>query len=128
MTDLGTMPGDVSSKAVAINDQGQIVGYSEDINTSRSVVWQNGGIWDLNTLISADAAASMSLLAAYGINDRGQILILAIVPNWEFTEPIVATPTAQHWPPHGSRHFVLPDHVRDQIRQHRERGAEHLHE
>ena len=130
MIGLGTFPGDTKSKAVAINNRGEVAGYSTGVNSYRPVVWGNGGVWDLNTQISADTAASMYLIAAYGINDRGQVLGLAFVDNpyYEFAMPFVATPTAQHWPPHVRRQCVLPDQVRDQIRRHRERGVEHEHE
>jgi probable HAF family extracellular repeat protein len=127
MIDLGTFTGDTKSKTVAINNRGEVAGYSwGDVNV-HPVVWGNGGMYDLNAQIPAETAASMYLIAAYGINDRGQILGLAFVDNpyYEFAMPFVATPTTQHWPPHGRRHWVLPDHVRDQIRRHRERGIEH---
>ncbi len=43
MVDLGTLPGDVRSGAVAVNDDGLIVGYSEDASgVRRAVAWRLG--------------------------------------------------------------------------------------
>jgi probable HAF family extracellular repeat protein len=49
---LGTLPGDVSSGAKDINNKGQVVGQSCDINQNcRAFLWQNGMMTDLNTLV-----------------------------------------------------------------------------
>jgi probable HAF family extracellular repeat protein len=72
MTDLGTLPGDVSSDAFGINSKDQIVGVSVDASgNSRAVLWENGAIYDLNTLIPP----SSNLYLIYGgdINDAGVI-------------------------------------------------------
>ena len=51
MSDLGTLPGDVITAAVAINNRGQVTGVSEDDNNNiRSFLWQNGTMYDLNDL------------------------------------------------------------------------------
>jgi probable HAF family extracellular repeat protein len=42
LIDLGTLPGDSRSTAVAINDLGQVVGTSSDAKGSRVFVWQSG--------------------------------------------------------------------------------------
>lgn len=65
--EIGTLPGDVSSIATAINDLGQVVGYS--VNSARkwrAFLWENGVIRDLGF---PDGVQS----AVYGINDAGQI-------------------------------------------------------
>ena len=73
MTDLGTLAGDYSSYGNSINDEGQIVGVSCDINGNCSpFLWQNGTMTDLNTLIPTNS--NLYLLSASTINDRGEIV------------------------------------------------------
>src|SRR5688500_14331822 len=49
--DLGTWPGDASSEAFAINDDGVVVGASGSSSyQSHAVVWTQGQIFDLGTL------------------------------------------------------------------------------
>jgi len=73
MTDLGTLPGDYLSYGNAINDEGQIVGASCDINGNcRPFLWENGTMIDLNTLIPANS--NLYLLDASTINDLGEIV------------------------------------------------------
>jgi probable HAF family extracellular repeat protein len=69
MTDLGVLPGDSLSEALDINDEGQIVGLS--LPSFRAFIYENGKMWDLNGLIPHDS--SLFLIAANGINDRGEI-------------------------------------------------------
>ena len=70
MTDLGTLG--TFSVAFAINDKGQIVGFSGiDASTVHAVMWDNGGITDLNSVIVANAP--FVLVAALNINNRGEI-------------------------------------------------------
>ncbi|MHB1034323.1 MAG: PEP-CTERM sorting domain-containing protein [Pirellulales bacterium] len=73
MTDLGALRG-MNSRATAINDKGQIVGYSglDDFLSNRAFLYSNNTLTDLNTRI--DPASGWTLLHAYGINDRGQIV------------------------------------------------------
>jgi probable HAF family extracellular repeat protein len=72
MQDLGTLPGDVESWASNLNSQKQAVGTSfPATGNGRAFIWQNGVISDLNTLIPA--GSPLSLLEAFGINDRGEI-------------------------------------------------------
>ncbi len=96
LSDLGTLPGDTFFRVRGLNNQGAVVGggFSWDSpvktflqthvpagnalrryldrNTDRAFVSQSGKLVDLNTLISADA--DWALEAAYGINDRGQVV------------------------------------------------------
>jgi probable HAF family extracellular repeat protein len=69
--DLKTLPGDTMSAAWGINDQGQIVGQSIGAAGSRAVLWQNGVITDLNTLIPQ---GSLTLVYANDINSSGDIV------------------------------------------------------
>ena len=41
--DLGTLPGDVGGQAAAINDEGQVVGYSEGSKGRHAVLWSTNG-------------------------------------------------------------------------------------
>ena len=71
MSDLGTLPGFASSRAVAINDAGDVVGFarlSSDSFTSHAFLYSGGTMKDLGVLAggaSSDAAA---------INAAGQIV------------------------------------------------------
>lgn len=79
MTDLGTLPGDVASGALAINSKGQVVGGSvEPSGNVRGVIWQNGVITDLNTLIPPD---SPFVMFGSGINSGGQITAAALLAS-----------------------------------------------
>ena len=54
MQDLGTLPGRQSSVAVAINDSGDVVGFS-----SKPFIYKDGEMFDLNTLIPADSGCGL---------------------------------------------------------------------
>ena len=67
MTDLGTL-GKGSSYAWAINNLGQIAGYSDTAQgETHAVLWQDGGMTDLGTL-----GGKWSF--AYALNNRGQVV------------------------------------------------------
>ena len=91
MRDLGTLPGDVHSNAESINNLGEIVGRSSDADfNGRAVVWRNGVITDLNTLIPADSP--LYLLNAGSNNDWGQIVGSALVISTGEVHAFLATP------------------------------------
>ncbi|GLQ52681.1 hypothetical protein ACFFJT_20975 [Dyella flava] len=71
MRDLGTLPGDTTSQALGINDEGLIVGESCGANGCRAVLWQNGSIVDMNTLVAP--GFTDQLVYANDINDEGVI-------------------------------------------------------
>ncbi len=75
MTDLGTLGGTFSS-ASGINNHGQIVGYAmlADGATTHGVVWENGAIYDLNSLVPANSGWQFNGLTTFAINDNGQIV------------------------------------------------------
>jgi probable HAF family extracellular repeat protein len=72
MHDLGTLPGDSTSQALGINDEGLIVGEScNAAGACRAVMWRNGTIVDLNTLVAPGYGDQ--LVFANDINDAGAI-------------------------------------------------------
>jgi probable HAF family extracellular repeat protein len=83
IVNLGMFPGDILSEATGINDFGQIVGTSfEADGSARVYLWQNGALYDLNTLVQPNAP--LYLLASGDINDRGEITgVGCIVVNGE---------------------------------------------
>ena len=92
MTDLGTLPGYVSSSGEGINDKGQVLEGSYDASGNpRPFLWQNSVMTDLNTLIPS--VCHLYLLEATGtINDRGQIAGYALVKSTGETHAFLATP------------------------------------
>jgi len=75
LLDLGTLAGDSFSEANGINDESTVVGFSggdpNDITTWHAVLWRSGQMIDLQSGVSPDSG--WTLLAASGINNRGQI-------------------------------------------------------
>jgi probable HAF family extracellular repeat protein len=93
MRDLGVLPGDVVSAAVALNNRGQVVGVSNDINgNSRAFLWERGELKDLNNYIPV--GSPLYLVHSFGINDRGQIVGLAVVTSTGEAHGFLATPIA----------------------------------
>jgi probable HAF family extracellular repeat protein len=92
MQDLGTLPGDIVSSAINLNDRGEVVGVSSDANFHlRAWVLRDGVPADLNTLIQADFP--LHLLLACSINSRGEIIGLAVNDAGEF-HGYLASPAA----------------------------------
>ena len=79
MTGLGTLPGDLASFALGINDEGQVVGQSisPDFSTFRAFLWLNGSMIDVNTLVTSNTA-KLYLLSGVSINSRKEITGLAV--------------------------------------------------
>lgn len=77
MTDLGTLSGDTNSSASCINDSGQIVGSSQSDTTTRAFLYENGRMYDLNTLLdpSSPLVGSVSLQGAVTISSNGWIAV-----------------------------------------------------
>jgi probable HAF family extracellular repeat protein len=81
LTDLGTVDGDPSSTAFVVNAQRQVVGATQDVNFNyvHAFLWERGSIADLNALIPD--ASGVQLLAAVGLNDRGEIVAQGVLSN-----------------------------------------------
>jgi probable HAF family extracellular repeat protein len=96
MHDLGTLGGPNSS-GFGINNFGQVVGYSETQTNSQGFrqgwhgfVYLQGRMRDLNDLLSP-AAQSWTIVEAYTVNDRGQIVADAINAQAE-DHAVILTP------------------------------------
>jgi probable HAF family extracellular repeat protein len=70
MRDLGKFADAFSAEAYGINNNGDVVGMSG----VRAVLWKDGQIYDLNTLLAEALPAGWTLTYAHAINDRGQIV------------------------------------------------------
>jgi probable HAF family extracellular repeat protein len=71
MKNLGKLPGSVNSAGIAINDLGQVAGYSDcGTGCAHAVLWSKakGSILDLGVLPGAKSAY------AHGINNVGQVV------------------------------------------------------
>src|SRR5581483_1479253 len=67
-----------ASLALGISDRGVAVGASLDKNFNpRAIVFESGDMTDLNTVLSSNPQ-KLYLLLAESINDRGQIVGLAV--------------------------------------------------
>jgi len=74
IADLGVIGSDTCSYAAAINAGGQVVGSSSpicDFDEARAFLWQDGTLFDLNSLIPP--ASALYLKLTYAINNRGEI-------------------------------------------------------
>src|SRR5262249_9804762 len=77
MQDLGTLPGGSHSRALAINNRGDVVGNSESSFGGRAFLWQEDrGIRDRNGLVAG--RSGFLLVEAVGVNDEGVIAALGI--------------------------------------------------
>lgn len=81
INNLGLLPGHQHSEASAINDAGQIVGRSHASGwpDDHAVLWEDGQIKDLNTLIDPDSG--WFLTQARDINCHGDIVGWGFVGN-----------------------------------------------
>lgn len=94
--DLGTLGGADGSAGNAINSSGQITGGSWTSGDAalHAFLYANGSMVDLNSLISTTDAAQYTLEDGVGINDAGQILVLANQTATGQLVTLILTPVA----------------------------------
>jgi probable HAF family extracellular repeat protein len=94
---LPTLPGAFFSVAPCcntINDNGQLTGFSIDPSGPTAVVWLNQKIYDLNSLVPANANDGLYLLVGQSINEAGEITGQGCVqPDCTVMHAFVATPS-----------------------------------
>ena len=90
--DLGVLPGDETSQALGINGRGQVVGLSRGPDGDRAVLWQDGVMTNLNTLVVPGYTGILRY--AGHINDAGVITGAAFDPETQATVAFLATPVA----------------------------------
>jgi probable HAF family extracellular repeat protein len=92
VTNLGTLPPDVQSFALGINERGQIVGHSCDADFScRAFLWQDGTMTELNSLVHDPNAPFLE--NGNSINSRGQIVGKTTVQGTPLADAYLATPS-----------------------------------
>ena len=131
MKDLGTLPGDYYSVGYSVNNRGQVVGQSCDVNFNcRGFLWQNGKMTDLNTLIPSSSPLYIYLAAT--IDDVGVIVGYAsdqtannspafvAIPKftWSASEASASTAHSDAAPK-----VALPEALRAQIQQNMKKRA-----
>jgi len=75
MTKLASLPGRTYNAPNAINDSGVVVGWSGymgDATSNHPVMWENGQVIDLNTILPANSGWEIS--SALGISNSGEIV------------------------------------------------------
>lgn len=117
MVDLGTLPGDSTSAGLGINNRGDVVGSSIDGDVAtgnpRAVLWHDGVITDLNTLVPTDS--SLFLLTAFDINDAGEIVGFAFDTSTAEIHAFAASPVSRDEPDRAAREgrsLLLPEPAR----------------
>jgi probable HAF family extracellular repeat protein len=81
------------TKALGVNNLGEIVGYSGTLNEPRGVLWDSThGIRDLNSLLDS-SALGWTIESAVAINDRGQILAFAYTSRGQLGATVILSPT-----------------------------------
>jgi len=115
MEDLGALEGLDVAGAEAINEAGDIVGWSSSSHGFTPFLYTNArGMVDLRSRIKGAAIGDRELNDAYAINDAGQIVVGYRTPEgsgtYRFTPVVDAQPPAVSaaaspavlWPPNGS--------------------------
>lgn len=77
---LPTLPGDNYGRGTAINSVGQAIGVSYygtpgswDATPERTVLWRDGAVFELQSVLDPATSAGLAISAASAINNRGQI-------------------------------------------------------
>lgn len=125
MQDVGTLPGDVASGALAINDAGEVIGISADkeFNLTAFVRQPGGVLTDLNSLIPANSPLSLILacsinsqgeIAGLGVNKAGDVHAFKSTPIDTAAENEMGVPLSQEV----KKRVVLSDAARKQLQRH----------
>jgi probable HAF family extracellular repeat protein len=82
MVDLGTLPGDAMSLANGLNDAGDAIGASigPGFSTFTAVIWDAGGIADLNKLVTSNPGG-LYLLVANWVSSSGEIVGVGVAAD-----------------------------------------------
>jgi probable HAF family extracellular repeat protein len=97
LIDLGTLPGDHDSSAVAINNKEQVVGYSGgNFLASHAFLYQNGRMTDLNKFLAPNSG--VTLTDALAINNAGQILAVGNTTGDDWQRLYLLTPVGEPQP------------------------------
>ena len=106
MKALGILPGGNSSRALAINDSGVIVGSSTSSSGDRAFIWtEETGMTDLNNASSADL--DRVLFEAHAINDKGQIIAMGKNSSDGTMGDMLASPQHEECAPAPPASFLL---------------------
>jgi probable HAF family extracellular repeat protein len=125
MQDVGTLPGDVASGALAINDAGEVIGISADkeFNVTAFVRQPGGVLTDLNSLVPANSPLSLILacsinskgeIAGLGVNKAGDVHAFKATPIDTAAETEMGVPLSQEV----KKRVVLSDAARKQLQRH----------
>jgi len=81
VSELPLLPGDNYGSASHINNLGQVIGYSAydvpgtwSVGPSRYVVWRDGGVYDLQSVLDPVTGAGWTITSAAGLNNLGQVV------------------------------------------------------
>ncbi len=76
VTELPVLPGHNYGSASQINIKGQVIGFSAyatpgtwDVTDSKAVIWVDGGVFDLQSLLDPATGAGWTIENAAGMND-----------------------------------------------------------
>lgn len=95
MRDLGTLPGDVNSAGLGMNDRGEVVGISIDASGNfHPFLWQYGRMRNLNTLVPANSP--LILLFAHSINSYGEIVGFGVKKSTGEVHAFLAIPSHRY--------------------------------
>jgi probable HAF family extracellular repeat protein len=125
MQDVGTLPGDVASGALGINDAGEMIGVSfdKDFNPTAFVQQPGGVMTDLNTLIPANSPLFLILgcsinsrgeLAGIGVNDAGEAHAFLASPIGSSAGSEESAPVLQEV----KKRVILSASARKELQQH----------
>jgi probable HAF family extracellular repeat protein len=90
MQDLGTVPGCTRSEATAVNEPGTVVGVSDfcaSATGARVFIFSKAVLADLNDV--APAADGSLYVRAFGINNAGSIIGIALAPDFSRSRPFL---------------------------------------